>query len=136
MGGGKSLLGRPILKKLRRAQVSFISACLGFAVLCWMPFSMAADVSNVAREVAFDIPAQSADLALIQFAEQADITLLFSHELTKGKVTRELIGAYSIESAARRMLEGTELEPSFNSGGMTISLVEKETLDQEITMKN
>ena len=65
MGGGKSLLGRPILKKLRRAQVSFISACLGFAVLCWMSFSMAADVSYVAREVVFDIPAQSADLALI-----------------------------------------------------------------------
>ena len=83
----------------------------------------------------FDVPTQSADLALIEFAEQAGITLLFSHELTKGKVTRELIGAYSIESAARRMLEGTNLEPSFDSGGMTISLLERETLDKEITMK-
>ena len=129
------MLGRLFYKEIRSAPSSVSWACIGFAVLCWVPFSQATDLSNVARDVVFDVPTQSADLALIEFAEQAGITLLFSHELTKGKVTRELIGAYSIESAARRMLEGTNLEPSFDSGGMTISLLERETLDKEITMK-
>jgi len=57
----------------------------------------------------FDVPAQSAASALNAFAEQADITLVFSQDLVAGIATRPLEGIYTTTAALQTLLEGTGL---------------------------
>ncbi|MCD9007041.1 TonB-dependent receptor [Luteimonas sp. XNQY3] len=71
-------------------------------------------VSNVQAQVAadrksFDVPAQPASAALNAFAEQADITLVFSQDLVAGITTRPLEGSYTTADGLQAMLEGTGL---------------------------
>lgn len=51
---------------------------------------MAAEKSDKAT---FNIPRQRADLSLISFAEQADITLLFPLDKIEGKQTNKISGS-------------------------------------------
>lgn len=57
----------------------------------------------------FDVPSQPAASALNAFAEQADITLVFSQDLVTGITTRPLEGTYATIDGLRAMLEGTGL---------------------------
>lgn len=57
----------------------------------------------------FDVPSQPAASALNAFAEQADITLVFSQDLVSGVTTRPLLGAYTTADGLQVMLEGTGL---------------------------
>ena len=63
----------------------------------------------------FDIPRQRAALALTEFAEQADLTLIVSHDLVEGIVANELIGRYSLDEGATILLRGTGLSPTFSN---------------------
>ena len=63
----------------------------------------------------FDIPSQSADSALTEFAEQADLTLVFPDELVRDRTANALVGEYSLEEGAAILLEGTGLIPSFSN---------------------
>lgn len=57
----------------------------------------------------FDVPMQPAASGLNAFAEQADITLVFSQDLVVGVNTRPLKGSYSVAEGLDRMLHGTRL---------------------------
>ena len=54
-----------------------------------------------------DIPGQSADLALIEFAEQTDQTLIFSFVDTKDVEVTSVSGLLSTRDALMRMLRTT-----------------------------
>lgn len=64
---------------------------------------------DVGQEKQFSVPAQPAAAALNKFAEQADITLVFSQDLVAGVTTRPLVGTYTTSEGLRAMLEGTGL---------------------------
>ena len=65
----------------------------------------------------FDIPQQQADVSLITFAEQADITLIFTFDLARDKTTNRLVGSYPPHEAIQLLLDGTGLKPTFSSDG-------------------
>ena len=57
----------------------------------------------------FDVPAQPAASALNAFAEQADITLVFSQDSVIGIRVGALLGTYSTTEALAKLLDGTGL---------------------------
>ncbi len=63
----------------------------------------------------FHIEAQAADLALTEFAEQADLTLVFPDELVQERTANQLIGTYTLEEGAKILLSGTGLAPTFSN---------------------
>ncbi|HEX7060359.1 MAG TPA: TonB-dependent receptor [Woeseiaceae bacterium] len=67
------------------------------------------------RTFEFDIPRQPADTALTEFAEQADLTLVFPAELVRGKFANELVGTYTLQEGIDFLLEGTGLVPTFRN---------------------
>ncbi|MEM8682507.1 MAG: TonB-dependent receptor plug domain-containing protein, partial [Pseudomonadota bacterium] len=74
-----------------------------------------ADEVAIEQAVTFNIPQQRADLALTEFAEQADLTLIFPPELVEDISANELIGAYTKEEGAKILLAGTGLIPTFSN---------------------
>lgn len=65
-----------------------------------------------------DIPGQSADLALIEFAEQTDQTLIFSFVDTKDVEVTSVSGLLSTRDALTRMLRTTGLSFSITEDGV------------------
>ena len=64
--------------------------------------------------IPFNIPQQRADRALTQFAEQANLTLVFPFEQLKDKTANRLVGDYPIATAANLLLRNTGLTPAFS----------------------
>ena len=87
-----------------RAGYLFISSCIAFN-------------AHAGDSVNFEIPEQSAHLALILFAEQADRTLLFSFDETNNKTANRLSGLYEPVEALELILAGTGLSISMGSEG-------------------
>ncbi|MDO3386235.1 TonB-dependent receptor [Gilvimarinus sp. SDUM040013] len=65
----------------------------------------------------FDIPRQSADLSLTEFASQAKMTLIFPYDLVKKETANALKGRYVIAQAMDILLEGTSLHYSVSDDG-------------------
>lgn len=75
--------------------------------------------------VDFDIPREQADKALIEFAEQADITFMFPFDEARSITANRLVGRYTPEQGITRLLEGTRLRPQFREhGALAVVLVE------------
>jgi len=86
------------------------------------------------KSIDFDIPAQRADLSLISFAEQANMTLLFPFDKLKERKANRLIGQYSIKNGLSIMLKNTGLEvKSKRNGQISITINSK---FEEDNMKN
>lgn len=83
----------------------------------------------------FDIPRQRADLSLIQFAEQANITLIFPYDTVRQKTANRLRGRYSLGTAVEKLLAGTGLRPVFSEGVLT-AISETEPVPGERAMKH
>lgn len=86
-------------------------------VLIVYSLSAVSVATEMPAEIAFNIPRQRADLSLISFAEQADITLLFPLEQMADKETNALRGRYSIHQALSMMLMNTGLKPVVSESG-------------------
>lgn len=87
-------------------------AAVLLVVLAQLPVQsvVADDGSATSREkVFFNIPQQRADTALVQFAEQADVTFMFPFEEARQKTSNRLIGKFRIDEAIRILLKGTGL---------------------------
>lgn len=69
----------------------------------------------------YNIPIQSADAALIEFAKQANITIVFPYEKVQNITTNSLNGDYSTEDALNLLLSNTGLVAKFNKKG-TVSI--------------
>lgn len=73
--------------------------------------------------VQLDVPVQSLESALTAFAEQANIRLLYSAEMTSGlNTTQPLRGDYSVAEGLQRLLQGSGLSYQSGSDG-TLTLV-------------
>ncbi|WP_217705482.1 TonB-dependent receptor [Peristeroidobacter soli] len=86
--------------------------------LLWSALSIAlatggvVDIASAQAEAekrAFTIAAQSAASALNQFAEQANITLVFSQDAVAGVQVRKIDGSFTTQQALALLLEGTAL---------------------------
>ncbi len=86
-------------------------------------------------EFVFDIPKQRADLSLIEFAEQANMTLLFPLEQVEGKQTNQLSGQYSIKTGLSILLKNTGLMTEIRENGQISISVDPNT-DGENNMNN
>lgn len=65
----------------------------------------------------FSIPAQPVDKALIQLAQQADQTILFSYNLTKNFNSNAIDGYLSVSLALRKLLKNTDLIAEIKNNG-------------------
>lgn len=72
-----------------------------------------ADEPGVTSRIDFDIRQQRADLALTEFAEQADLTLVVPRDLLLDKQANALIGSYTLQDGVEILLAGTGLTPKF-----------------------
>lgn len=76
-----------------------------------------------ASAVEFDLPAQRLDVALTDFAEQANVRLLYDASLTEGdRQAPALQGDYSVAEGLQRLLQGSGLSYLIGTDG-TVSLV-------------
>ena len=73
--------------------------------------------STVNDKVMFNIPRQRADLSLINFAEQADITLLFPLNEIQTLKTNTITGEYSVINALQSLLVDTGLQMHVSDDG-------------------
>lgn len=88
----------------------------------------------------FNIQANQADIALIEFAKQADLTIIFPFEKVKERQANQISGHFSIEEGITKLLEGTGLAASFEREGVvsikrisiTDTVKENKSLLQEI----
>ena len=63
--------------------------------------------SATAREVEFNIPAQSADQALLAFSKQAEVEVLFSFDDLSAERSTRAVGRFFVEDALNRLLRST-----------------------------
>ncbi len=82
------------------------------AVLVALSQFVCALSANDGKSISFNIPSQRADTALVEFAEQADLTLVFRVEDVRGLNTSGLVGEYSIVEGIGILLAGTGLQPT------------------------
>ena len=75
-----------------------------------------AQATTTEREFDFNIPQQLVSTALIEFAEQADLTLVFSNDLVRDKFADALRGSYSLQRGIDALLAGTGLAAKFSRG--------------------
>ncbi|WP_405127900.1 TonB-dependent receptor plug domain-containing protein [Pseudoalteromonas sp. PB2-1] len=83
----------------------------------------------------FDIKAQRADLALIEFAKQTDQTVIFSFELAKQYQAQSVFGFYTKLDALETMLQGTKLDAVVDQTGL-LSIKLKQINRKDNNMKN
>lgn len=95
----------PAIKNLKR---TVLCSALVFA-LTTTGFASSAYAQGEAERRTFEVPAQSSVGALNAFAEQADITLVFSPEVVTGVNVQPLVGSYTTQEGLAAMLQGTGL---------------------------
>jgi outer membrane receptor protein involved in Fe transport len=88
--------------------------CVVFALLMTVSTTIVAGDAGQNQRIPFDIPRQRADLALTQFAEQADLTLIFPFDEVRERTANRLVGEYPVEEAVEMLLAGTGLKPTFS----------------------
>jgi iron complex outermembrane receptor protein len=88
----------------------------------------------------FNIDSSYADVSLIEFAKQADLTIIFPYEKVQYRQANALKGSFSIEQGMSKLLDNTGLVASFERDGVVSikrisirdTLVEDKSLLQEI----
>ena len=97
-----------------------------------MPMEVVADELASESTISFDIPQQRADLALTQFAEQANLTLLFPFDGVRDRTANALTGEYTLDEAIEALLAGTGLTPTFkNALVLDIAIDSDPTQDED-----
>ncbi|MFT6899009.1 MAG: iron complex outermembrane receptor protein [Paraglaciecola sp.] len=66
------------------------------------------------RIKSFQIPAKHADESLIEFARQADLTIIFPYEKVKNSLANGLHGDFSVQQGISKLLENTDLTAEFD----------------------
>lgn len=94
----------------------------GIALLAMLSVTGQAASAGKHERIHFRIPQQRADQALIEFAEQADVTFMFPFEVSQNKTTNALVGSYTAPEAIAILLRGTGLKAEFSvDGALTVS---------------
>jgi outer membrane receptor protein involved in Fe transport len=105
-------------------------------LLLFISTAIAANEVSVDELITFNVPEQRIDLALTQFAEQADITLLFPTEAMAELMSNELIGTYSVSEGADILLAGTGLIPTFKNKLVLNIVHDPDKNNEEADMNN
>ena len=116
----------------RTKSVLTVWLVLLFAVL---PFVVDADEVTEDKLIQFNVPEQPVDLALTQFAEQANITLLFPTDEIGELMSNELVGKYAVSEGADILLAGTGLIPTFKNK-LVLNIALDQNNDVETNMNN
>lgn len=120
--GGISMVGK---RKERREQNSLalnrMSRCgaIATAVACLLGANpvMAQSLNRVVR---FDIRPQTLDKALLEFAHQAHVQIMFSTDIVRHRSVQELSGYFTEQQALLQLLSGSRL--TFSESGDTIKI--------------
>ena len=104
--------------------------CVVTVILLAVSPTLLADDADKQELIHFDIPQQRADLALTQFAEQADLTLVFPYDYLRKKTANPLVGDYTVKEGAELLLDGTGYQPKF-SRRLVMSIAAVEQPDAE-----
>lgn len=88
------------------------------------------------RRIDFHIPQQRADLALTEFAEQADLTLAVPRDVLLGKEANALIGSYTLQEGIDVLLAGTGLIPEFSNQIVLSIKTDPKSVGEGKTMKS
>lgn len=88
--------------------------CAIFVLLMAVSTTVVAD-ENPGELIPFEIPQQRADSALTQFAEQADLALIFPFDEVRERTANRLVGEHQLEKAIAILLAGTGLKPTFSN---------------------
>lgn len=102
------------------AQRNFNSASIAamLSIVC-VPYVQSAEISaEIKNEISFNIPQQSADTSLTQFAEQADLTLIFSLDKVSDTTANKLKGNYTVDQAIALLLKNTSLVATVSAQGL------------------
>lgn len=121
--------GRRKTRALRGYERTFACSVFMATLLRLSPCGIA-DELTAGRQFSFDIPRQSADLALTEFAEQADITLVFRFDEVRNRTANRLLGRFSIERGLEALLAGSGLRPSF-ANRLVVSIATTAPLEPE-----
>ena len=100
--------------------------------LLLLGFGSAVLAGEAERKFDFDIPPQVAHTALTEFAEQADLTLVFPDEVVREKSANALVGRYTLQEGVDILLAGTGLTPVF-SNDVVLSVSAQERLTKSGT---
>lgn len=73
--------------------------------------------NDLAQIIQFDISENRADIALTEFAQQSNLTIIVPYDKVVAVETRKLVGTYSVIDAATTLLEGSGLYLAVNSNG-------------------
>ncbi len=89
------------------------------------------------RQFDFDLPPQPVLSALMEFAEQADLTLVFPDDVVRDKSANALTGSYTLQQGVDILLAGTGLTPTFsNETVLSISADDRLTNEGNAMKKN
>jgi iron complex outermembrane receptor protein len=90
-------------------------------LLCTLATPIHAVASQTNRIIKFDIDRTTADISLIEFAKQANLTIVFPYEKVKDSIANPLFGKFSVENGIQVLLQSTDLVAKFsNQGVLTI----------------
>ncbi len=103
--------------------------CLGFS------YSSVGEESSLNKVLPFNIPQQRADLSLTEFAQQANITLIFPFEEAAEITTNPLVGEFSIDAAVKKLIANTRLKAKIGDGGQLTVIIDR-SLGEIDSMKN
>jgi iron complex outermembrane receptor protein len=101
-------------KRVFRREIALLAA---WVLMSTLPQNTLAQAADDNEKIGFKIPQQRADQALIEFAEQADVTFIFPVDEAKHITANPVSGTYTRGEAVRILLSGTGLQPKFSSSG-------------------
>jgi TonB-dependent receptor len=121
--------------KLFKGKLTNIVCCL---ILCLISQVLWAQSKQIFQN--FNIDSSNADVSLIEFAKQADLTIIFPYEKVQSRRANALKGIFTIEQGITRLLENTGLVASFERDGVVTikrisirdTVVEDKSLLQEV----
>jgi TonB-dependent receptor len=116
--------------KYRKFQVHVFCLIMLFSLPTWV------HAKDELEKITFNIPRQRADLSLIRFAEQADITLLFPLHKIADKQTNRLSGKYSLMEALNQLLNDTGLKTDISESGQLSILIDPNFKNKKDTALN
>lgn len=126
--GLKHKLAKGIEQGVRNSAIKAPGALL----LCCLSVPLQAASPPHNRALLFDIPLQSADESLIEFARQADLTIVFPFDKVKNSRANRLTGEHSVQEGINILLRNTGLVAEFNDKGViTIRTAEDIKADKD-----
>jgi outer membrane receptor for ferric coprogen and ferric-rhodotorulic acid len=95
------------------------------AVVLWAVLAVglvfAPTAAQTSQTFAFDVAAQPLSTAVLAFARQANVQVVFGAPIAEGLKSAPLSGRYSLQDAMTRLLSGTGLDWRMAGGTITIS---------------